>query len=818
MNHLEDTSISAKSKKQKLLVVVALDREGRKMNRKAGSGTMLVLLLIGMLTLSFNSPRFQIVSKLMAEETPAPSFVTENKLVYESGATYQWFDPHVSYYQYDWWTLWHSVEMLLWYERDNATKIIPWLAESYTVSEDRLHYNFTLRQGITFQDGTPFNATTVWFSLNRILIIDGTSKTGVHGSQAAWMVQQLLDTSLSAAFGGAQDYDAAWVQAILDQNFVEILDTYEVRLNLMIPTTQFLPIMACPSEAIISPTSTIEMDYEYGGWGTWDGDYNTYFLHMAGNGDTGLNLPENGWKIGTGAYYVESVSPTTYRIVLKAYDDYWGGPNNINLPPPGKTRIETIEFIYQPSFATRLLDLKAGSATAIQVPEANIFQVVDRDKWIDEGMLESIVSGVTVHGTFPTFNTWWLCFCTNVTNPDGTLKSWQPFADWRIRMAVSSAVNMTYMNIYVNNRLSILANNIIPPGTVPTGSYNPDVKPTFSFNLTRTGELLNASRDNPKTSFTYYNGTPVPSGVVDNSFGPDFAHPKAVEFYVQSGATTFIEILTTMSDNLNTICDNEDLGIRFNVVIVPGGQQYTLASRHLIDSYIGGWIANYNHVLDWLAPMYLSTGTYFSWNLWNITQLDDLYDEAVIADREGNIIRLLEINDEMNTLANQILPYMVWWHDTEYFTRSTWLKGWYVNPAYGVDIWSTMYYDISPPTGLFADLVKRQAWSEHHHYDISKDEDEYQTFYAKVRNLGNQTVWVKAVFNVTKDDVSSTIIESEPVSIAQGEIADVLANLGPLTEDDVGKYRVSATCQYSHNKIVWAQGEKKKTFKFNVVP
>ncbi len=623
-----------------------------------------------------------------------PAFVTDNKLVYESGATYQWFDPHVSYYQYDWWTLWHSVETLLWYEGDNATKIIPWLAESYTRSDDGLHYNFTLRQGITFQDGTPFNATAVWFSFNRMLIIDGTSATGVHGSQAAWMIQQLLNTSLSTGCGGgAQDYDAAWVQAVLDQNFVEILDTYKVRLNLLTATTQFDTIMACPFAAIVSPASTIEMDYAHGGWGTWDGDYDTYFLHMAGNGDTGLNLPEDGWKVGTGAYYVESVHPTTYKIVLKAYDDYWGGPNNINLPPAGKTRIGTIEYVYQPSFATRLLDLKAGTATAIQVPEANIFQVVDRDTWIDDEILESIVSGATVHGTFPTFNTWWLDFNTNVTTPGGGLREWQPFADWRIRMAVSSAVNMTYMNIYVNNRLSILANNIIPPGTVPTGSYNPNVKPTFSFNLTRVEELLNASRDNPLTSFTYYNGTTVPSGVVDNSFGPDYNHPKVVELYVQSGATTFIEVLTTLTDNLNAIAKGLDMGITFRVVIVPGGQQYTLASSHLIDAYMGGWIADYNHVLNWLQPMYLSTGTYFSWNLWNITRLDDLYAEAVIADREGNITGLLAINDEMNTLANQILPYMVWWHDTEYFTRSTWLKGWYLNTNYGVDLYSAMYFE-----------------------------------------------------------------------------------------------------------------------------
>jgi hypothetical protein len=48
---------------------------------------------------------------------PTPAFVTQNKLVYESGATYEWLDPHVSYYQYDYWILWHTVETLVWYKQ-----------------------------------------------------------------------------------------------------------------------------------------------------------------------------------------------------------------------------------------------------------------------------------------------------------------------------------------------------------------------------------------------------------------------------------------------------------------------------------------------------------------------------------------------------------------------------------------------------------------------------------------------------------------------------------------------------------------------------
>jgi ABC-type transport system substrate-binding protein len=633
---------------------------------------------------------------------PTPAFVTQNKLVYESGATYEWLDPHVSYYQYDYWILWHSVETLLWYNGSSATDIIPWLAESYEEINGTT-YEFTLRQGITFQDGTPFNATAVWFSLNRLLIMDGTSATGVHGSQAAWIVQQLVDPDgeLFTAMGADPSYDETWVQSVLDLNFVEIVDNYTIRLNLKTPTTQLPAILAGPWAGIVSPTETVKKDYEYHGWNftaeqqpTYN--YTQYFIHMAG--DTYFNVPEDGWTFGTGPYYVESVDATTYKIVLKAYNNYWGGPNNMNLPPAGKQRIQTIEFIYQPSFTTRLLDLKQGTATAIAVAAADIYQVVDKDTWLNQGVLQSIIPGVTVHGPVPTLNTWWLNFNTNVTNPDGTYREWQPFADWRIRMAVACAINMTYVNIYVNNRLSVLANNLIPPGTVPEGSANPNIKPIFSFNLTKVEELLKDAYEHPMTSAThdmyFYNGTKIPPGVVDNTFSAD--KPRVVEFYVQSGATTFIQILTTMIENLNSkarAVTGSRSALQFRLVIVPGGQQYTLASKHQIDGYMGGWIADYNHVLNWLQPMCYSRGTYPSWNLWNVTTLDELYEQAVQADKEGNVTRLLEVVDEMNTIINELLVYMVWWHDTAYFTRSSWLQGWYVNPVYGVDLWSTMYYE-----------------------------------------------------------------------------------------------------------------------------
>ena len=103
---------------------------------------------VGSYTLTVTMPNYQTYSVSVDATTaqtytvdvyltttplPTPAFVTANKVVYESGATYEWFDPHVSYYQYDYWILWHSVETLMWYNKSSPTdlfhgwqKITPW--------------------------------------------------------------------------------------------------------------------------------------------------------------------------------------------------------------------------------------------------------------------------------------------------------------------------------------------------------------------------------------------------------------------------------------------------------------------------------------------------------------------------------------------------------------------------------------------------------------------------------------------------------------------------------------------------------------------
>lgn len=69
------------------------------------------------------------------------------------------------------WTTWQAVAFL--YDRlltfDEAEELQPSLATAWEVSEDGLEYSLTLRDDVTFHDGTPFNAEAVQFNIQRHL-------------------------------------------------------------------------------------------------------------------------------------------------------------------------------------------------------------------------------------------------------------------------------------------------------------------------------------------------------------------------------------------------------------------------------------------------------------------------------------------------------------------------------------------------------------------------------------------------------------------------------------------------------------------------
>ncbi|WP_425860964.1 ABC transporter substrate-binding protein [Arthrobacter sp. TWP1-1] len=103
--------------------------------------------------------------------------VTGGTLVYASGdAEPSCLDPHVggNYPQ----ALVASQYLETLYTKNSDGELIPWLAEDSTVSDDGLTRTVTIRDGITFTDGTALDAAAVKANFEHLLDPDTASSTG----------------------------------------------------------------------------------------------------------------------------------------------------------------------------------------------------------------------------------------------------------------------------------------------------------------------------------------------------------------------------------------------------------------------------------------------------------------------------------------------------------------------------------------------------------------------------------------------------------------------------------------------------------------
>ncbi|MEM1344699.1 MAG: ABC transporter substrate-binding protein, partial [Pseudomonadota bacterium] len=109
---------------------------------------------------------------LAALAPPSQAVADDSTLTIGIEADLARLDPHIS-------TTWNTFKALLHlYEGFVAEDllatgvetppIVPALAESWTISEDKKTYTFTLREGVTFHDGEPWNAEAAKFNLDRM--------------------------------------------------------------------------------------------------------------------------------------------------------------------------------------------------------------------------------------------------------------------------------------------------------------------------------------------------------------------------------------------------------------------------------------------------------------------------------------------------------------------------------------------------------------------------------------------------------------------------------------------------------------------------
>lgn len=192
-----------------------------------------------------------------------------------------------------------SVYDTLVYRDAETLEFVPGLAESWEISLDGLVYTFALKDGVTFHDGTSFDADAVRVNLQRILAPD--------------------TNSLKAA------------QLLGPVSNVEVIDRLHIRITLSEPFAPFLDGLSQPYLGIASPSALSEYDTA------------TYQFN----------------QVGTGPYrFVEYV--VNDRLVLERNPDYAWGPTVVT--NQGVPAVERVVFRFFEEPATRSLALESGEA------------------------------------------------------------------------------------------------------------------------------------------------------------------------------------------------------------------------------------------------------------------------------------------------------------------------------------------------------------------------------------------------------------------------------------------------------------------------
>lgn len=131
-------------------------------------------------------------------------------------------DPAVTPYAVSHMIMMNVFDTLVW--RSDAGEFVPGLAEAWDSSDDGLTYTFTLRQDVTFHDGTDFNAVAVQKFLDRV--IDPETQSG-------------FAANLIGPYASANVPDDYTIEAVLDAPFAPFLDGLsQAFLGIPSPTAQ----------------------------------------------------------------------------------------------------------------------------------------------------------------------------------------------------------------------------------------------------------------------------------------------------------------------------------------------------------------------------------------------------------------------------------------------------------------------------------------------------------------------------------------------------------------------------------------------------
>jgi peptide/nickel transport system substrate-binding protein len=218
-----------------------------------------------------------------------------------------------------------------------GTEVVPGLATEWESDEAGTAWTFTLREGVNFHDGEPFNAEAVCFNFNRWYNFKGPFQ--LESATYYWQT----------VFGGFAGGEESLFESC------EATDENTVVINLTKPSASFLGALALTNFTFASPKALQEFGADEG-----TVDEETGFRPT---GTYGTEHPT-----GTGPFKFVSWTRGD-RLVLERNDDYWGE----------EAKLERLIFRPIADNAARLQALQSGDIQGYDLVEPQDIETIEGD-------------------------------------------------------------------------------------------------------------------------------------------------------------------------------------------------------------------------------------------------------------------------------------------------------------------------------------------------------------------------------------------------------------------------------------------------------
>lgn len=269
---------------------------------------------------------------------------------------------------------------LVTFNYTSINEIAPILGLNWSSSANYSSYTFYLRQDAYFMNGDPFNASVVWFSIYRTILMNqigasfftnllynGTTAlaSGYNVPGGVLEALQSAGYQFSATNATLAQEQAAFDLASILSNFsssnstiqkimsypnqaIVVSGTFEVQFNLVNPYSDFVQVLAAPNADQIDPS------FVDANGGVQPNSANTYV---------------NTHSMGTGPYYVKSYVEGNV-LTLQENPNYWAAKlpqneSNIMLTTP---HIPVIVIEYTTESSQIILGIESNNAALVEGP------------------------------------------------------------------------------------------------------------------------------------------------------------------------------------------------------------------------------------------------------------------------------------------------------------------------------------------------------------------------------------------------------------------------------------------------------------------